>query len=172
MRTVWLRQPAPHAWTDCGPTMRPRLVPKLSSTTAQFNDTALRAIGGGQQRFVKFMRVLIAETEPRHLSAALFQVWQREDDGPSLRWDPATTEVTRFVGMSRAAIRFVLSGGESSGNEAHAVAAHDDECAPSPNNRVSRSGAKPTFWTWPDLVPAGRAGHRAIHADFAENYYD
>lgn len=52
-------------------------------------DTALRTMSGaGHQHFLKFMRVLVSETDVNHLRKALFAPWQYDDPGPSLRWDP------------------------------------------------------------------------------------
>jgi len=54
-------------------------------------DTALRTMSGaGHQHFLKFMRDLVAATEPAHLQKALFDDWRYDDEGRGLfmRWDP------------------------------------------------------------------------------------
>jgi hypothetical protein len=51
--------------------------------------TPLKAIGTGQQRFLKSIRKLVAETNADHLRTALFAPWAYEDHGPTMRWDPA-----------------------------------------------------------------------------------
>lgn len=55
----------------------------------RISDTALRAVGGGQQRFLLSAVELIQNTEAHHLRSALFQEWKYQDDKPSMRWDPA-----------------------------------------------------------------------------------
>jgi hypothetical protein len=55
----------------------------------KMSDTEFRAIGGGQQHFLGFMRELAVGTEPEHLRRALFETWDYADPRPSLRWDPA-----------------------------------------------------------------------------------
>lgn len=52
-------------------------------------DTDFRTMSGtGHQHFVGFMRELHEKTTGEHLRAALFHVWEYEDDKPSMRWDP------------------------------------------------------------------------------------
>jgi hypothetical protein len=115
------------------------------------HDTALRTMSGaGHQHFVKFMRILVAKTESRHLHAALFQAWQYEDDGPSLRWDPVDDR------------RYALRWSEPSGDPIRTVRGANRlaiEALPLlPTMLMGRhlhttgfrgSGAKATFWTWP-----------------------
>ena len=56
----------------------------------QMSDTEFRTMSGaGHQHFLAFMIELAANTEPDHLSRALFQPWDYSDDRPSMRWDPA-----------------------------------------------------------------------------------
>ncbi len=55
----------------------------------RMSDTAFRALGGGQTRFLKTMVQLVEATEADHLREALFETWSYSDDKPSMRWDPA-----------------------------------------------------------------------------------
>ena len=55
----------------------------------QIATTALRALGGGQQRFLGSIQELSEVTEADHLRRALFAPWDYGDDRPSMRWDPA-----------------------------------------------------------------------------------
>lgn len=52
-------------------------------------DTELRAVGGGQQRFLLSIRQLVATTDASHMDAALFRPWAYTDSKPSMRWDPS-----------------------------------------------------------------------------------
>ena len=114
-------------------------------------DTALRTMSGaGHQHFVKFMRILVLETKPEHLQTALFQPWQYEDEGPSLRWDPADDR------------RYALRWNEPSGDPIRTVRGANRlalEALPLlPTMLIGRqlhttgfrgTGAKSTYWTWP-----------------------
>jgi hypothetical protein len=60
----------------------------FDAKTDLVEDTALRAVGGGQTRVLNFIRELCDETTPRHLHAALFAPWNYVDPPPSMRWDP------------------------------------------------------------------------------------
>lgn len=52
-------------------------------------DTAFRTMSGaGHQDFLKFMRLLVELTTPKHLEEALLGPWRYQDDKPSMRWDP------------------------------------------------------------------------------------
>lgn len=61
----------------------------VTDREGRIQDTALRAVGGGKQRFLAFMRTLARETTRDHVRAALFELWHYEDGAPSMRWDPA-----------------------------------------------------------------------------------
>ena len=51
-------------------------------------DTALRAVGTGQTRFIKTMRDLAEKVGRDKLRQCLFSQWERQDPRLSLRWDP------------------------------------------------------------------------------------
>jgi hypothetical protein len=55
----------------------------------RIRDTAFRALGGGQQHFLKSVRELAELTKEQHLRQALFERWEYRDPRPSMRWDPA-----------------------------------------------------------------------------------
>jgi len=80
-------------------------------------DTAFRAVGGGQTRILNFIRELCAQTTPRHLGTSLFDAWTYSDPPPSLRWDsteyrpyalratdPAPDQNNKVRGANRLAI--------------------------------------------------------------------
>lgn len=53
------------------------------------SDTAFRTMSGaGHQHFIGFMQELVEETHKSHLSSALLETWEYQDDKPSMRWDP------------------------------------------------------------------------------------
>lgn len=61
----------------------------ISAKDLRIQDTALRTMSGaGHQHFIGSMRELVEETNPGHLRASLFELWQYSDSKPSLRWDP------------------------------------------------------------------------------------
>jgi hypothetical protein len=141
-------------WADYGAAFGSEIV--FDDMTIQ--DTALRTMSGaGHQHFVKFMRILILETKPEHLLSALFQPWQYEDEGPSLRWDPADDR------------RYALRWHEPSGDPIHTVRGANRLAFESlpllPTMMIGRqlhttgfhgTGARTTFWTWPIWAqPAG-----------------
>lgn len=52
-------------------------------------DTYFRTMqGAGHQHFLKSMRELTLSTNEEHLKEALFETWQYNDTGYSMRWDP------------------------------------------------------------------------------------
>lgn len=56
----------------------------------QMSDTEFRTMGGaGHQHFLGFMRELAERTTGEQVRRALFELWDYEDDRPSMRWDPA-----------------------------------------------------------------------------------
>lgn len=54
----------------------------------QMTETEFR-FGAGQQRMLEFMTKLAETTSAEQIRRALFDLWDYEDDGPSMRWDPA-----------------------------------------------------------------------------------
>jgi hypothetical protein len=53
------------------------------------SDTEFRTMSGaGHQHFLGFMRELAVGTDADQLRRTLFEIWDYEDDRPSLRWDP------------------------------------------------------------------------------------
>ncbi len=53
-------------------------------------DTALRTMSGaGHQHFLKFILQLTQQTGAHHIRQALFSEWRYQQEGLSLRWDPA-----------------------------------------------------------------------------------
>jgi hypothetical protein len=55
----------------------------------QMSDTKLRALGGGQQRFLGSLCELAGVCDREHLRRSLFAEWDYGDGRPSLRWDPS-----------------------------------------------------------------------------------
>jgi hypothetical protein len=79
-------------WADFAAAFACEATTNTSNKESTVQDTALRTMSGaGHQNFLKFMRDLIAATEPLHLHHALFEDWRYEDEGRGLnmRWDPA-----------------------------------------------------------------------------------
>lgn len=81
------------------------------------DDTAFRAVGGGQTRILKAIRTLVRETAKSHLERSLFHPWAYNDPSPSLRWDageftpyalratdPAPDQNNKVRGANRLAI--------------------------------------------------------------------
>lgn len=58
--------------------------------SGQFADTEFRAVGTGQQRFLKVARSIAEQTTTDHVARCLFERWKYEDPGKglSLRFDP------------------------------------------------------------------------------------
>lgn len=114
-------------------------------------DTALRTMSGaGHQHFLGFMRVLIASVSTEHLRAALFDQWEYNDPGPSLRWDPTDDR------------RYALRWNEPSGDPirtvrgANCLAIKGLPLLPTQpvGSVLATTGftqmlRKGTFWTWP-----------------------
>lgn len=84
----------------------------------QIQDTAFRTMSGaGHQHFLKFMRQLVESTSAQQIERALFEPWNYQDEGPSMRWDPeddrryalrwkepATDKIRTVRGANRLAI--------------------------------------------------------------------
>jgi hypothetical protein len=80
----------------------------------RLDDTAFRTMSGaGHQHFLRFARQIAEQTTLEQLERSLFQAWEYEDPGPSLRFDP--TDDRRYAlraddpskASSRAPIRAV-----------------------------------------------------------------
>lgn len=116
-------------------------------------DTALRTMSGaGHQHFLKFMRDLIAATEPRHLHQALFDEWRYEDDGRGLnmRWDPEDDRryALRWTDPSSDPSRTVR-GANRLGIEAIPMLVSIPVGARLETTGFANRGRGGVFWTWP-----------------------
>ncbi|BAS26090.1 type I-G CRISPR-associated protein, Cas3-extension family [Limnochorda pilosa] len=61
----------------------------VTNDNGRIQDTALRTVGAGQQRFFDMIGKLVRGTKPEHIRQALFEVWRYRDPSPAMRWDPA-----------------------------------------------------------------------------------
>lgn len=114
-------------------------------------DTALRTMSGaGHQHFLGFMRTLMISTSVEHLRSCLFDKWNYNDPGPSMRWDPMDDR------------RYALRWKEPSGDPIRTVRGANclaiigltllptqpvgDALETTGFTQIPRKG---TFWTWP-----------------------
>lgn len=119
-------------------------------------DTALRTVGGGQQRFLAFMRNIVEHTTKGHLQKTLFAAWTYDDPvvNQTLRWDPVDDSryALRWNDPSGDPIR-KQRGGMLGANRLAIEGLPMVTCAPVGSTLgtvgFSGSGARNTFWTWP-----------------------
>ena len=89
---------------------------------ASMEATRFRLISGqGHQNFIPAVRNLVEWTEPSHITEALFQKWQYDDDGKNanMRWDPnddrrhalkAKNPTSEAITTVRGANRLAIAG--------------------------------------------------------------
>lgn len=129
----------------------------LVTNNGLVQDTALRTMSGaGHQHFLAFMRLIVKQTEARHLCKALFERWAYDDAvaNQTLRWDPADDSqyALRWRDPSGDPAR-KKAGGMLGANRLAIEGLPFVTCAPVGatlrTTGFTGSGARDTFWTWP-----------------------
>jgi len=141
----------------------------LTDRQGKVQDTALRTMSGaGHQHFVEFMRTLCEQTNVEHLREALFGPWRRQDEPPSMRWDPIDDRryALRWKNPSAEQIRTVRGA-----NRLAVEALPLFTTAPA-SGELRTTGFQRKIWTWPIWdAPAGVRAVRSLltlaglHAD-------
>lgn len=113
-------------------------------------DTALRAVGTGQTRFIKTMRDLAEKVGRDKLQQCLFSQWERQDPRLSLRWDP--DDDRRYALRSKAPTSEVTQtewGANRLAYEALPLFPVMPIGRSARTTGFSGSNRRDTFWTWP-----------------------
>jgi hypothetical protein len=127
----------------------------IASEEGFIQDTAFRTMSGaGHQDFLVFIRALIDQTLPEHLSESLFGPWRYADERPSLRLDPADDRryALRWDDPSSAPIRTVRGA-----NRLAIEGLPLFPCIPSKGHMQTTgfrgNKSRDTYWTWPIWEP-------------------
>ncbi len=118
----------------------------LTDRQGKIQDTAFRTMSGaGHQHFIEFMLTLCKETNAEHLREALFGPWRRQDEPPSMRWDPIDDRryALRWKDPSKEQIRTVR------GANRLAVEALPLFTTAPVNGELRTTGFRRKTWTWP-----------------------
>lgn len=118
----------------------------LTDRQGKAQDTALRTMSGaGHQHFIEFMRTLCELANAEHLREALFGPWRRQDEPPSMRWDPIDDRryALRWKNPSAEQIRTVR------GANRLAVEALPLFTTAPEDGALHTTGFRGKTWTWP-----------------------
>lgn len=131
----------------------------LTDPQGKTQDTALRTMSGaGHQHFIEFMLKLCELTTTEHLREALFGPWRRQDEPPSMRWDPIDDRrhALRWKNPSDEQIRTVR------GANRLAVEALPMFATAPTNHSLHTTGFRGKAWSWPIWDAA--AGMNAVRS--------